>query len=485
MENQAKQVLDMRPGKGFTTAQSDEHQRRWSERGWEHALANGNYDPTREHLNFEIVKGGKVQPIDKSRSIPEKIREILHARGIVDPNEGLKEPKYRTVANFIFGGSRERMHELAYGDQKVNLRHNADNSQVERRPEIETWAKDVYDFVARRYGEDNIAAFYVHLDETNPHIHCTLLPIDNGKFAYKRIFAGKDKMDYARRNSELHDAFAVVNEKWGLNRGSSIAETKAHHRPTEEYRRWLDDVCIGKEEEIAAHQRALDDLKVEIQIAERKVKGLSTMIANAKQERDSVEAKIIQLENRLEAGQGDRVQLESEIRDLRDELASLNLKLDDKKSKLKDADAQLETLQKDMADIRQQTEELKKQRAGASKDLQGYAKNQLSMVAFEDVVNEFNGWYRELDESERHVLELTLLKDLADRGNYIMKCALMLYVGMVDQATAFAEGHGGGGGGSSLPWGRDDKENDREWARQCMQMARRMMRPSNGRKQGR
>ena len=483
METSAKQVVDMRPGKGFTTAQSDEHQRRWSERGWEHALANGNYDPTREHLNFEIVRGGKVQPIDKSRSIPEKIREILHARGIVDPNEGLAEPKFRTVANFIFGGSRDRMHELAFGQQKVNLRHGADNSHVERCPDIEAWAKDVYDFVSRRYGEDNIAAFYVHLDETNPHIHCTLLPIDNGKFAYKKIFAGKDKYDFSRRSRELHDAFAVVNGKWGLNRGSSIVETKAHHRPTEEYRRWLDDVCIGKEEEIVAHQHALDELKVEIQIAERKVKGLTTMIENAQKERETVETRIVQLEARLEAGQGDRVQLEAELRDLRDELSAVDVKLEDKKAKLKEADIQLDALLKDMNEIARQTEELKKQKAGAAYDLQGYAKSQLSMVAFEDVVNEFGGWYQELDESERHVVEMTLLKDLADRGQYIMKCALMLYVGMVDQATTFAEGHGGGGGGSSLPWGRDEKENDREWARRCMQIARRMMRPAMGRKQ--
>ena len=65
----AKQVMDFRPSKGITTAQSNEHQRRWTEKGWEHAVSVGNYDPTREHLNFEI-KGGKVCPIDKARSIP-------------------------------------------------------------------------------------------------------------------------------------------------------------------------------------------------------------------------------------------------------------------------------------------------------------------------------------------------------------------------------------------------------------------------------
>ena len=83
----AKQVLDVRVSKGITTSQSNEHQRRWTEKGWEQALEKGNYDPSREHLNFEIVSG-KVRPVDKSRSIPERMAEILDRRGIKDPNEG-------------------------------------------------------------------------------------------------------------------------------------------------------------------------------------------------------------------------------------------------------------------------------------------------------------------------------------------------------------------------------------------------------------
>lgn len=128
----AKQVLDVRVSKGITTSQSNEHQRRWTEKGWEQALEKGNYDPSREHLNFEIVSG-KVRPVDKSRSIPERMAEILDRRGIKDPNEGLDEPKYRTVVNIIFGGSRDRMRELAFGSQKVNFDKGA--GQFRRRAE--------------------------------------------------------------------------------------------------------------------------------------------------------------------------------------------------------------------------------------------------------------------------------------------------------------------------------------------------------------
>lgn len=175
MANNIKQVMDIRPGKSMTTGQSDEHQRNWTERGWEWASKHGNYDRTRERLNFEVIKGGKVVPVDKSKSIPDRMAENLRERSIKDPNAGLTEPKFRTVANIIFGGSRERMHEIAFGGQKVNLTHGADNSHIRRNKDIELWAQDVYRFACDKWGEDNVIGFYVHLDELNPHVHCTVI----------------------------------------------------------------------------------------------------------------------------------------------------------------------------------------------------------------------------------------------------------------------------------------------------------------------
>ena len=102
MANNIKQVMDIRPGKGMTTGQSDEHQRNWTERGWERASKHGNYDRTRERLNFEVIKGGKVVPVDKSKSIPDRMAETLRERSIKDPNAGLTEPKFRTVSYMLF-----------------------------------------------------------------------------------------------------------------------------------------------------------------------------------------------------------------------------------------------------------------------------------------------------------------------------------------------------------------------------------------------
>lgn len=76
----AKQVLDVHVSKGITVAQSNEHMRNWTEKGWKRATDLGNYDPTREHLNFEVVSGGKIRPIDKGRSIPERMADLQFCR---------------------------------------------------------------------------------------------------------------------------------------------------------------------------------------------------------------------------------------------------------------------------------------------------------------------------------------------------------------------------------------------------------------------
>lgn len=480
----AKQVMDFRPSKGMTTAQSNEHQRRWTEKGWERAVSVGNYDPTREHLNFEI-KGGKICPIDKARSIPQRMADNLAARGIKDPNAGLDEPRFRTVVNFIFGGSRERMQEIAFGDQMVNLDRGADNSHIERCKDIEEWAKDVYSFVCGKYGEENIAAFIVHLDELNPHVHCTLLPIQDGKFAYKQIFAGKDKYEFSARMKQLHSDFAEVNRRWGMSRGASVSETGAKHRTTEEYRRHLSAECTGIEEQIVQHKKALSDLKVEISLAERRVKGLTSMVDNLRKAKAEKEHQLSVLERSLQSSQGDAASIVAEKERLEKELASIREKLADKQEKLQVADRQLDTLKGDMDAISERTEELKGEAYKYSREIHSNVDVLLKDVMLETLVGEHSARVAEMKPLEQVAFDGSLLQSLTEQGSEVMHCATLLFLGMVNDATTFAETHGGGGSKSDLKWGRDEDEDNRAWARRCMMMASRMMRPASGKKQKR
>ena len=173
------------------------------------------------------------------------------------------------------------MRNLAFDDQAVNYEagFNEDNINLKRMPAIEDWAKDIYSFMSDRYEEENIIGFYVHLDETAPHIHCTMMPIRDGKFAFRNIIAGANKYEFSARIRELHSALAAMNERWGLNRGNAMAsDGSTRHVSTEEYRRMLTEWSVNTLSDLEDKQCKIGVLHKQIAIAQHRVKGLTTMI---------------------------------------------------------------------------------------------------------------------------------------------------------------------------------------------------------------
>ena len=246
------------------------------------------------------------------------------------------------------------MRKLAFGDQKVNYEagFSEDNINLKRMPEIEEWTKDIYAFMSDRYGEENIIGFYVHLDETAPHIHCTMMPIRDGKFAFRDIFAGANKYEFSARMRELHSALATVNERWGLNRGNAIAsDGSTRHVSTEEYRRMLTEWSVNTLSDLEDKQRKIDELRKQIAIAQRRVKGLTTMIENLSAERIRIEAEIAALNAQLTTDKENHEAILCQISKLKDKLTTTQQKLADKEEKLRDADHTLAELRDEQASM--------------------------------------------------------------------------------------------------------------------------------------
>jgi hypothetical protein len=59
----------------------------------------------------------------------------------------------------------------------------------------------------------------------------------------------------------------------------------------------------------------------------------------------------------------------------------------------------------------------------------------------------------------------------------VSQVALLLFAGYLDGATSLAASCGGGGSSNDLSWGRDPREDDREWARRCVQRAKELGQP--------
>ena len=485
METQ-KQVVHFQAKKGFTTAQSNEHQRRWTEKGWERANEDGRIDRTRTRLNFEIVRGGKVRPVDQSKSIPEIFRENLRSRGIADPNASCPEnPRIRTVVDFIISGSHERLCQLAFGRQKVDLSPGADNRGVNRRQEIERWARDMYDVLAGRFGEDNILSFVVHLDERTPHIHADIVPVTPAnKISFKEVFCVADKYEYRRRTLALQNLFGAVNRRWGLERGDSVSVTHAKKISHEEYRRELSGECSTLEKEVDRKNATLKSLEGQIAQAAKRMKGLTTMISNLEAARGRIEEEIDAIRQSLSdegLGTDRRSDLLSQEESLQKKLDEILSKLDDKRGKLKDAERKLSELRRQIEASEERQEELDKQIRSATSQVSEIALNKVGIQALWTVLRDFQIFKSMLPASESSLMDDSLLQDMTRQGAGIITCAALLFVGMVDQATTFAENKGGGGGHSHGGWGRDKDEDDRAWIMRCLARSRQMMAPAGRR----
>lgn len=479
--------MDIKPGKGMTVNESNEHQRKWNDHTKEVQTGRREYDPTRDHLNFEIAKGGQVQPIDKSKNIPQRMAERLAVLGIKDPNEGKEEPTRNTLAKIIFSGNHDRMVELAFGTQDVDLTRQRDNSHIQRMPEIEQWSLDMYRFACEQWGEDNIVGFYVHLDEKCPHIHCTVLPVTpQGKLSHKKVFHGESKEAMAKHLAFLHDELAKINVKWGLERGSDIRKTGAKHCPPEEYRRKLAQELDELVRKVEAHEMTLDEIKKQIRTAEIKLKSFNTMIAKLTARQEELTKQRDDLIKEYNQTDADKARLESEIAKREQELEDVKTKITNRQMQLSVTQQELDVLKGEVEKSKEQVHEMDEQLGKMSGDYARQMELRLKAVAMDEMVSTVHDMITHSPYPQvQTALDRTLAKEFALRFNDIVRCAILLSVGLVDQATTFAEGHGGGGGGSDMPWGRKDDEDERMWLMRCLMQGARMMHPRSSQKKKR
>lgn len=513
----AKQVLDIRAGKGnMSIAQSNEHLRVGSENAFKARLSE-NYNPTREHLDFEIKEGGVITALNKDDSITARIKRNLKRRGIK-----MLENR-RMYANIIIGGSREQMLKLAFADQVLDVNDKfADHSHIVRKPEIEQWALDMYKFMSNKYGEDNIAAFVVHLDETNPHIHCTLLPITEGnKFSYNSFFGGK-KENGRKKFLELHDELAKVNEKYGLERGEDTKITGAKHKTTAQYRaemsvmmkndivsmaeqiaRWREQIGQMSEEsvmlasEISKKKEKKTQLEREIIHATARVKALNTMMDNLLKRQNELKDELLKLRRDIALGRVTQEEYEKKIAILQKEMQDCEESISDKLTKLKEAQCKLDDLQNSINSKQEKLSDVKSTLRNEKANLNraAFMKGQAllytaSTLNIQSKMQDYKRTVASLSHEQRlfidRIVNNTLLSgnsailEMADDGIQVAQIATNLFLGYIDNATAVSQSCGGGGGPTD-GWGKRDDEDEYAFWSRCFSMARQMRRSGQNR----
>lgn len=230
-----------------------------------------NADPTRTHLNRELVQFPDGVA-DRTEAISHRIRTAGIKRKIT--------PDQVRAIRIVLSGTHEDM------------------ARVQDEGRLSEWCDDNLQWLHRTFGRENTVSAVLHMDEHTPHIHATVVPIVTGerRKARKKQTEGKrtyrKKADAVRlcaddlltreRLAAYHDSYAAAMSKYGLQRG--IRGSEARHTTTAQYYRDLK----RQTGELEANMRQLQD---EQQQAERQLDEVRKEIKPEKLEAAKTEAK--------------------------------------------------------------------------------------------------------------------------------------------------------------------------------------------------
>ncbi|MDR1505022.1 MAG: plasmid recombination protein [Prevotella sp.] len=186
-----------------------------------------NVDPKRTHLNKELIPSPEGVT-NRTEAIKHRIQNAGLSRKI-----GKNQVQ---VIRLILSGSTEDM------------------LRIQAEGKLDEWCRDSMDWLKEEYGEKNIVAATLHLDEDAPHIHASVVPIVQGERRQKKSNKVQEapKKQYKKKNSNrprlcaddvmtkeklIHyqDSYAEAMEKYGLERG--IKGSEARHISTSEFYR--------------------------------------------------------------------------------------------------------------------------------------------------------------------------------------------------------------------------------------------------------
>lgn len=502
MNTDIKQAMHVEAGKSFGTAEANENERHWNDDKIDRKNQDptNHYDKTRMKLNFEIGPDGKVHPLGyQEKSLEVRLQERLTELGW-KPFKPDSKIQPNCCAKFIFGGNHDRTLEMAFGTQTVNLDKGADNSHLQRCPEIEQWTKDVYDWCAKRYGQENIIGFQVHLDESSPHIHALIVPVGQRAKSGRECVMwsakfGKTRYEYGQILREMHTSlYEKVGSKYGLERGDSIVGRNVQHLHKRDYIR---------------------KLAKEAKQAEKAVKGLQTMIRRLEAQIFRSQSQLEEIEKSLTSGKIALQEYEIQKTRIQKQISEYQSKLEYKAGKLQEKEQELEQLTKDATKIRSVVQPFRNHKVDFSPpqitekvplfgtDKWVERQNRFIAKQFTDIVRKIESLYRndaarQVEAAHRNVLadygELyQLRKDVKTliENNDVLKSTMET---MLDQlanpsfrskiftiadtlagGTPSAISFGGGGGGnfdSDLRWdGRRPDEEEEAYRRRCLMFA--------------
>ena len=288
-------TLDFKKAKGASDARMSDH--------IERRVIAPNVDSTRTHLNRELVE------------LPEGVTVRDEAIAYRIKSAGIKRkitPDQVRAIRVMMSGTHEDM------------------MKIQQDGRMNEWCNDSMEWLHKTFGRENTVSAVLHMDETTPHIHATIVPIVTGerRKAKQKQTDGKrsyrKKADAARLCADdvlnrdkligYHDDYAKIMDKYGLQRG--VRGSEARHVTTAQYYRDL-------KRQTGKLETGVQQLQEEREEAEKQLKQVKKEIGTQKLEAVKIEAKaalIAKVGSLL--GSGEIKELKQENRRLYEEVTS-------------------------------------------------------------------------------------------------------------------------------------------------------------------
>ena len=230
-----------------------------------------NADPTRTHLNRELVEFPDGVS-DRTEAISHRIRTAGIKRKIT--------PDQVRAIRIVLSGTHEDM------------------MKIQDEGRLDEWCDDNLQWLHRTFGKENTVSAVLHMDEHTPHIHATVVPIVTGKRRKARQKQVDGRRTYRKKANAVrlcaddlmsrerlvayHDSYAAAMAKYGLQRG--IRGSEARHTTTAQYYRDL-------KRQTGELEANVQQLQTEQRQAERQLDEVRKEIKSEKLEAAKTEAK--------------------------------------------------------------------------------------------------------------------------------------------------------------------------------------------------
>lgn len=244
-------TLDFKKAKGASDARMSDH--------IERRVIAPNVDSTRTHLNRELVELPEGVAV-RDEAIAHRIKSAGIKRKIT--------PDQVRAIRVMMSGTHEDM------------------MKIQQDGRMDEWCNDSMEWLHKTFGRENTVSAVLHMDETTPHIHATIVPIVTGerRKAKQKQTEGKrsyrKKADAARLCADdvlnrdkligYHDDYAKIMDKYGLQRG--VRGSEARHVTTAQYYRDLKRQTGELETDVQQLQSEKDETEKQLKLVKKEIK---------------------------------------------------------------------------------------------------------------------------------------------------------------------------------------------------------------------